>query len=173
MSKRKHLIYIVEDNPVYAKIIVSALHKESLKFKHFMSGEEMLDALDVKPDILILDVNISNEDDGDVLLMNGLEIMVALKAKQISLPTIILSGINDVQLAIDTLKYNANEYIVKNDEAIIKVEQAIDKIINLKESKREIDKYQSKTQKLKKHIVFTFMVVLLILFVLFSLTHIL
>lgn len=171
MDTNKYLIYIVEDNPVYAKIITKSLQKENLILKHFMSGEEMFASLNVKPDILILDVNISNDEEGDTLLMNGLEIMVAVKAKNITVPTIILSGIDDVQMAIDTLKYNANDYIVKNNEAILKLENAIDKIIDLKESKSEFNMYQSKTKKLGKHIIVTFIVVLFILFVLFSLTN--
>lgn len=165
MNKEKSIIYIVEDDTIYANIIIKVLSKEFIEFKHFTNGKEMLEAITVKkPDICILDFNL-DKSENDNLKMNGLQIMQLMKNKNIDVPIIMLSGIEDVQMAIDTLKFNASDYVVKNENAVVRLEKVINKILDLKWNKKQSTSHLLKSKRLRKQITLTLSIVAILLFV--------
>jgi len=120
------LLFVVEDNSVYSKLIVS--HLRSHKFincESFISGEACLHSMNRKPDIIIQDYLM----DG----MNGLEVLIAAKKKSPDTDFIFLSGQDSIEIAIDCIKYGAYDYIVKNEYALIKLSDKINKVLALRE----------------------------------------
>jgi len=123
MENQKYpLIFIVEDNTVYNKLIVNHLRLHKLtRTESFLSGEECLKNIDRKPDIIIQDYLL----DG----MNGIEVLKATRKKHPDTEFIFLSGQNDIELAINSMKYGAYDYIVKDQFALKKLTDKINRII--------------------------------------------
>jgi len=150
-------IFLIEDDPLYANIVVNALSSDKRKFIHFESGEKMLEGLEMNPDLCILDFHLEGSSENQ---MNGLEIMQALRSKSKQIPIIMLSGLNDVQLAVDILKYNASDYVVKNENSILRLEESIEKIFSLRDLKQKQNFFSQKFRKHRKHVLLTFSLIL-------------
>lgn len=123
MKNQKYpLIFIVEDNSVYNKLIVN--HLRSHKFvqvESFQSGEECLKNIHRKPDIIIQDYLL----DG----INGIDVLRATRKKYPGTEFIFLSGQDNMEVAINSIKFGAFDYIVKDQHALIKLTDKINKIM--------------------------------------------
>ncbi len=120
------LLFVVEDNSIYSKLIVSHLRAHKLiNCESFISGEACLQSISRNPDIIIQDYLM----DG----MNGLDVLIAVKKKSPSTDFIFLSGQDSIEIAIDCIKYGAYDYIVKNEFALIKLSDKINKVLALRE----------------------------------------
>ncbi len=130
------LIFIVEDNPVYNKLVVNYL--QSKKFTHvesFFSGEECLKRIDEKPDIVVQDY-----------LLEGIDGIGVLKHVKKVLPQtefIFLSGQDSVDVAVNTLKLGAFDYIVKDQMALKKLTDKITKILAMQSLVKSNKRYKT------------------------------
>lgn len=85
-------------------------------------GFECLDKLnEVRPDILLLDINMPK--------MNGIEVLEELKAKNDPVKVLILTVHSEVEYLVKAVDIGANGYILK-DSGSAELKQAIDSIIN-------------------------------------------
>lgn len=123
MQKRTEpLIFIVEDNPVYNKLVVNYLHSKKFnRVESFLSGEECMKRIGEKPDIIIQDYLLEG--------MDGIEVLKATKKIHPHTEFIFLSGQDSVDVAINTMKLGAFDYIVKDQMALKKMVDKISKII--------------------------------------------
>lgn len=137
MQKRTDpLIFIVEDNPVYNKLVVNYLHsKKFSRIESFLSGEECLKRLSEKPDIIIQDYLLEGID--------GIEVLKATKKKHPPTEFIFLSGQDSVDVAINTMKLGAFDYIVKDQMALKKMVDKISKIIAMQNLARSNKRYKT------------------------------
>ena len=112
MAKKNYpLIFIVEDNKAYSKIL--EYHLEINNYKNIvciLSGEECLKKLYLKPNIIIQDYKLQG--------ISGLNVLQRTKKILPKAEFIFLSGINDLNVAIDSVKSGAYYYIVKDDVAL-------------------------------------------------------
>ena len=115
------LIFVVEDNQIYNKLVVSYLKTNKFtNVESYLTGEEVLKNMHKNPDIVIQDYLL----DG----MTGIEVLI--KAKKIcpNVEFIFLSGNDNIDIAIDSMKYGAYNYIVKDQMALQKLVEKIHKI---------------------------------------------
>jgi DNA-binding NtrC family response regulator len=133
MDAKKHLkIFVVEDNKIYNRVVCEYLKR--LNFKHvtsFYSGKECIKAVvaGASPHIVIQDYHLEDTTGIDVLQ----------NVKKISKRTefVFLTGNEDMDVAVNTIKYGAFDYIIKdNDLALKKVVNKIDKLARLFELQR-------------------------------------
>lgn len=142
------MIFIVEDNSIYNKLIASHLRSNNFKrIESFLSGEECLKNLHKNPDIVIQDYLLNG--------INGLEVLKETKKKNPKTEFIFISAQESIDVAIDTIRHGASDYVVKNQFAFKKL---IDKIHDLR-----------KTQKIKHQNNYFKMSLLLFIIVLASL----
>ena len=122
------LIFIIEDSVVYKDLIVGFLNANGLaNIKVYKKGEDSLNDLHLKPDLIILDYIGTG--------INGLEMMAKIGLDHPEIDFIFLSGQNDVEIAVQIMRLGAADYIVKNDQAPYKLLKSIEGLINL--SRRE------------------------------------
>ena len=122
------LIFIVEDNSIYNKIIASHLRtKKFRRIESYLSGEECLKNLYKKPDIVIQDYLL----DG----ISGIEVLRTAKQMHPETEFIFLSGQDSLIIAVNSIKYGAVDYIIKDRFALIKLMENIDKIIKMQNGK--------------------------------------
>lgn len=85
-------------------------------------GIECLEKLkNVKPDILLLDINMPN--------MNGIDVLKELKEKNDPLKVLILTVHSEVEYLVKAVDIGANGYILK-DSGSAELKQAINAVIN-------------------------------------------
>ncbi|HEY3372017.1 MAG TPA: response regulator [Prolixibacteraceae bacterium] len=120
-NTKNPLIFVVEDNHIYNKLVVSYLktHKFT-KVESYLTGEEALKNMHKNPDIVIQDYLL----DG----MTGIEVLIKAKKIHPKVEFIFLSGNDKIDIAINTMKYGAYNYIVKDQMALQKLVEAIHKI---------------------------------------------
>jgi DNA-binding NtrC family response regulator len=136
MQKRTDpLIFIVEDNPVYNKLVVNYLNsKKFSRIESFLSGEECMKNISMKPDIIIQDYLLEG--------MNGIEVLKATKKIHPQIEFIFLSGQDSVDVAINTMKHGAYDYIVKDQMALKKMADKITKIIAIQKLVKSNKRYK-------------------------------
>lgn len=129
------LIFIVEDNQVYNKLVVSYLRSKKFKrVKTFSTGEECLKHIGEKPDIVIQDYLLEG--------MNGIDVLKKVKEKCPDTEFIFLSGQDSIDVAINTMKYGAYDYIVKDQIALKKMVNKINRIISVQQLVKSNKRYK-------------------------------
>lgn len=145
------LIFVVEDNRVYNKLIVSYL--KSNKFTNvmaFYSGEDAINNLTRNPDIIIQDFLL----DG----MNGIDVLKKAKEIGSDVEFIFLSGQDNIDVAINTMKYGAYDYIVKDQMALKKLVNKINKI-------QSVNKLVQTNKRYRVWVVLFFSILVLVIIV--------
>lgn len=102
-------IFIVEDDPVYARLLEYNLGRNpDYVVEKFVSGKECMDNLHKKPALVTIDFSLPD--------MNGDELLKKIKARNASIGIIIISGQQDLTTAIELIKDGAFDYIVKSED---------------------------------------------------------
>jgi len=129
------LIFVVEDNQMYNKLVVSYLKTNKFtKVESFFSGEEALKNMDKNPDIVIQDYLLEG--------MTGIEVLIKAKKSNPSVEFIFLSGQDSIDIAINSMKYGAYDYIVKDQMALQKLVNKINKINSVTELVKTNKRYK-------------------------------
>jgi len=122
-------IFIVEDNPVYAKALSSFLKKTFPAIKEvkvFSGGKEATLEMDRDPGLVIVDYYLNSiEKDAE----NGLEIIKQIKEKKPKTNVILLSGQKNINVALAAAKECDCHYVQKDDRAFDKVEHYIKELV--------------------------------------------
>ena len=121
-------IFIVDDDPVQAMMLSDHLSKYSyLNIHTYLTGEECMKNLEIiKPQIVFLDYyfdKVSNTS------MNGLDILKAIRKAQPEVSVVMFSGQDRIEVAVNTMKYGAFDYVVKSEGAFHRAENVIFNII--------------------------------------------
>ncbi len=126
----KEIIFIVEDNDVYAKSLRTFLQIRFPKMKEikvFRIGEMCLMELHRNPTIVIMDYYLNSQyEEAD----NGLEIIKRIKKIKPKTNIIVLSAQEKFNVALEVIKEQDCIYVKKDQDSFCKVEQLIKDIIN-------------------------------------------
>lgn len=120
-------IFIVDDDAVQSMMLQDYLSKySSISIHVFNSGEDCIKNLSLKPQIIFLDYNfdLAGKD-----AMDGMEILKEIKKYDAEIEVVMFSGQDKIDVAVNTMKYGAFDYIVKNESAFHRSENVIFNII--------------------------------------------
>ena len=169
-TKNEYKVFVVEDSDVYRTLLVEFISKlkksgdeqsPDYSIHGFSSGEECLENLDLKPDVLILDYHL---DGYDTKSMNGLDILKTMKKLSPETEIVILSCQKRLEVMKDLLRAGARDYINKDNISQLKVSQLIEKLI------RDKEKNKHKISRLPKAIILL-MIILAIIIIVYMLTN--
>lgn len=139
-AKKSLLIYVVEDNRIYNRMVCEYLKRQNYtNIKSFESGKECIKTVNggEKPDVVIQDYHLQDT--------NGIEVLLAVRKLSKLTEFIFLTANEDMEIAVNTIKYGAYDYIVKdNDVALQKVVhklQKISKVILLRRRNKSINMF--------------------------------
>ena len=126
-------ILIVDDNNDIRLLISSILKDEGFSIRESSSFIQAIEEINKKlPDVAIIDVKLDKKGDKD-----GIDILTHIKKIDDNLPVIMISGHANVQMAVDSLKLGAFEFMQKpfSSERLLNfVNRAIENL-NLKKEK--------------------------------------
>lgn len=121
MKRDNTSIFIVEDDPMYQKMVkyVMELNPDH-EVRVFSSGKDCLKHLDEKPSIISLDYSLPDIEGGEVLKK--------IKSCDPNIGVIILSGQQNVATAVNLLKEGADDYVIKDSETKDRLLLSVNKI---------------------------------------------
>jgi len=129
-------ILVVDDNLDIRKLISGILKDQGMIVREAANYDQALLEINKKlPDVAILDVKLDKGDN------DGIELLIRLKKIDKDVPVIMISGHANVQMAVDSLKLGAFEFIQKpfSSERLLNfVNRAIENI-DLKKEKRALE----------------------------------
>jgi len=129
-NQDKKIIFIVEDNEVYAKSLQSFIQNrfsDMVEVKIFRIGEMCLAELHLNPSIVIMDYFLNSKYEN---AQNGLEIIKRIKEQIPQTNIIVLSIQEDFNVVLESIRQYDCFYVQKNQEAFNKVERFIKEIFN-------------------------------------------
>lgn len=136
-TNRPLQIALIDDDPQMREMLndfFTGKYKNS-EVSTFATGEAALTNLIIEPNLIVLDYHL---DSSDALAMNGLQVLKKLKEKYPNVPVIFLSGQEKAEVAANTMKYGAYDYIVKNESAFHKLEIIFNNILGHVELKKNL-----------------------------------
>jgi DNA-binding NtrC family response regulator len=136
---RQLKIFIIEDDPFFGELLK---HHLSLNPDHdlhvFKTGNACLTNLSLKPDIICIDFGLPD--------MKGDELLQRIQEVNKSIPVIVISGQEDIAVAVNFFKIGAKDYIIKDDNtkellwnSILKLRETLDLRKEVEELKGQLE----------------------------------
>ncbi|MEL7064258.1 MAG: response regulator, partial [Bacteroidota bacterium] len=143
--KYTNKVFVVEDDTVFGKVLQRSLERtdDSLDVRIFQSGRELFDNLHLNPDIVSLDYNLPD--------MNGLEILKKIQQYSPEISTVILSGQEEVEVVVEAYKNGANQYIIKNENALVELSNVVKNLSSHVNLKKEVEELRAQIADRNKY----------------------
>lgn len=116
-------ILLVDDEPFIRDIIREMLAVDGHCAETAANGAEALTIAESSPDI---DLIISDMEMPEV---NGMELIQQLRRRDSLIPIIILTGNDEIKVAVEAMKAGANDYLLKDENLQDAIPIAIDRVI--------------------------------------------
>jgi two-component system OmpR family response regulator len=141
-NEKKILLFLVDDDALFLKSleIEFAQNTESV-VKTFATGELCLEDISQDPDIIILDYHLNGVDKDAI---NGLETLDRIKTANPQIPVVMLSSQDNIEVAVNCMKHQAFDYIVKSETAFIRLQKAITTIFHYQKIEKALSWYMEK-----------------------------
>jgi two-component system OmpR family response regulator len=120
-------ITIIDDDPAMTEMQKDFYEKKfpGSVITDYSSGEAALKGIYLEPDVIVLDYHLDSVTPD---AMNGLQVLKKLKEQFPNVPIIFLSSQEKTEIAANTMKYGAYDYIVKNESAFHRLEIILNNI---------------------------------------------
>ncbi|MDG5800477.1 sigma-54 dependent transcriptional regulator [Marinilabiliaceae bacterium ANBcel2] len=129
-------IHIVEDDIFFAAAIERVIKSlGDYEVSLFYNGKEFLDNISQMPDIVTLDIGLPD--------YSGDHILEEIQYFNENIEVIVVSGMDDIKLAVDLLKKGAYDYISKDENILERLQNCIRNVEQKKSLKREITRLKN------------------------------
>jgi DNA-binding NarL/FixJ family response regulator len=106
------LVFFVDDDKMILNLLEYTFKsRDGIQVKTFFSGEECLDNMQLKPDLVVVDHMFKGEKDQ----MNGLQVVRKIREIDQDATILVLSGQEDETIIEDFIQSGAKQYISKDD----------------------------------------------------------
>lgn len=141
-EQKKLEVLVVDDDRLYNSALVNYL-KEHLGgkaiVKSFQTGEECLDVIDKKAQIVILDYFLNTR---FYDAMNGISVLDSIKKKNPNVEVIMLSGQDKLEIAVGAMRHGAHNYIVKGKSAFPQIFNSVRNVVRNYSLTKEREQYR-------------------------------
>jgi two-component system KDP operon response regulator KdpE len=120
MSAPPLRVLIVDDEPPIRKLVRMGLSTQGYRVIEAPDGRTALDLLREKPDLIILDLGLPD--------MQGLELLRTIRARNETVPIVVLSSRDDEVAKVQALDLGADDYVTKPfgmDELLARIRAAL------------------------------------------------
>jgi len=141
-NENKIKLFLVDDDAVYLKSLeIEFLQHADFAIETFATGELCMENLSHNPDVIILDYHLDGIDKN---AMNGIEILDKIKAFKPDIPVVMLSCQDKIEVAVNCMKHQAFDYIVKSETAFIRLQKAITTIFHTQKIEKTLSWYMER-----------------------------
>lgn len=142
MAEKKILLFLVDDDALFLKSLeIEFSDNTESAIETFATGEHCLANLSLNPDVVILDYHLNSVDKNAI---NGLETLDRIKTINPLIPVIMLSSQDKIEVAVNCMKHQAFDYIVKSETAFIRLQRAITTIFHYQKIEKALSWYMDK-----------------------------
>jgi len=153
-------IFLVDDDLMFMQSLKRVLSGDKADIKTFPTGEACLKSMEAEtPVVVVMDYYLNGKSDK---AMNGIQVMSKIKHSNPETEVIMLSAQDNVNVALDTLKYGAYDYINKEKSAFIKVKNDVR---HISDRINRADDFDKKMDRLKIINIWVFVAVILIIII--------
>ena len=125
-------IFIVEDDPWYGEILEYHLSlNEDYVITRFETGKECLANLYKKPDLISIDFSLPD--------YKGDKLYQKIKETDDSIPVIVISGQEEIAVAVNLLKMGVTDYLIKDENTKDMLWNAVMRIRKMGSLKKEVE----------------------------------
>lgn len=118
-------IFLVDDDPYCRCLIEHAVRHYGYTDVHlFDNGSACLQALTDEPDIIFMDQMMSG--------VSGIDALGAIKRFNPDTYVVLVSGQNKMQIAVDSLKLGAFDYVIKDEHLTVRIQAVLTKIAEIR-----------------------------------------
>jgi DNA-binding NtrC family response regulator len=140
MNKIK--VFMVDDDALLLKAMQIEFDAQgNYETHHFSTGEDCLQHLNDKPDVIILDYHL---DGLNKFAMNGIQTLDEIKKIDPELPVIILSSQDKIEVAVNCMHHKALDYVVKSETAFLRIHKIITTIYQYQKLEKELKWYMDR-----------------------------
>ncbi|WKD86264.1 DNA-binding transcriptional regulator NtrC [Polaribacter huanghezhanensis] len=141
-NRNKIKLFLVDDDVVFLKLLeIEFLEHADFTIETYPTGELCLANLSNKPDVIILDYQLDGIQKNAV---NGIETLDKIKEKKPTIPVIMLSSQDKIDIAISCMHHGAFDYVVKSETAFIRLQKIITSIFELKKIEKQLNWYMER-----------------------------
>ncbi len=128
----RYVVFVVDDDSKVLTMSKHYIEKNSeyeVEVQTFTTGEDALAKLDMRPDAVVMDYYFNEEEGGR---LNGAEVMTKIREKLPNTEVVMISGQENMEIALETIRNGAYDYIIKGENAIQRAQLSIEKILQAK-----------------------------------------
>jgi DNA-binding NtrC family response regulator len=136
------LLFLVDDDALFLKALaIEFAQNTQSTIKTFATGELCVENISQNPDIIVLDYHLNGVNKNAI---NGLETLDQIKTINPQIPVIILSSQDKIEVAVNCMKHQAFDYIIKSETAFIRLQKAITTIFHYQKIEKALSWYMEK-----------------------------
>jgi DNA-binding NtrC family response regulator len=118
-------IFLLDDDELIVTMLSRALRKEGFETHVQTSSDDIIKKMEAwHPNVILLDINLGED-------RNGLDILAEIKANELDVQVVMLTGDDTAESAIKAMKIGAADYLTKPfniDEVIMVVKGELEKV---------------------------------------------
>ena len=118
-------IFLLDDDELIVTMLSRALRNEGFETHVQTSSDDIIKKMEAwHPNVILLDINLGED-------RNGLDILAEIKANELDVQVVMLTGDDTAESAIKAMKIGAADYLTKPfniDEVIMVVKGALEKV---------------------------------------------
>lgn len=128
-SGQKFNVAIIDDDTFMHEMIGDYFrtHFSNAQLSNYTTGEEALQADLNLMQLILLDYNLSSKDKDSA---NGLKVLQQINARYNHIPVIVLSAQENPEIAANTVRLGAWDYIIKNEQSFNRLGMEVGKIMD-------------------------------------------
>jgi two-component system, OmpR family, response regulator len=143
MNRDKNiLIFLVDDDALFLKSLETEFFQNTESvIMTFPTGELCIENLNLNPDVIVLDYYLNSV---DINAIDGLDALDRIKEFNQNIPVIMLSSQDKIDVAVNCMKHQAFDYIVKSETAFIRLQKTITTIFHYQKIEKALSWYMEK-----------------------------
>jgi DNA-binding NarL/FixJ family response regulator len=123
-TNKERLVFLVEDDKFYLELLESYFsQKTSFKTQRFLTGEDCINNLHQKPDLVVLDYLL---DKHDPKAMDGKMVYHRIKDHSPSTKIVVVSAQQSADVVFGLVKDGVRNYLMKDKETFEELDQLLE-----------------------------------------------
>lgn len=128
-ESKKGIIFLVDDEPIQNEMLKDYLSERfNYDIRTYDNGEDAIKDLGLNPEIIVLDFHLNAHLPN---AQNGVEVLKKIKELNAPAQVIMLSGQDKLEVAVDSMKHGAYDYVIKGETAFSRMENIFNNIDEL------------------------------------------
>jgi two-component system, OmpR family, response regulator len=139
-EQNNRYIFLVDDEPIQNEMLKDYIAERfPFTIKTYESGEAAISDMALNPEIVVLDFHLNAHLPE---AQDGVAVLKRMKEINPHAEVVMLSGQDKLDVAVESMKHGAYDYVVKGETAFSRMENVINNIIELRSIKAANTSYK-------------------------------